>query len=86
MDLTPPLLARLHRRGPDRRGEGVHRRCPRGAVQEIAEAVPGLDVIVGLRRAYVELAWPVRLPGWIAGIPNALPRACAGLQGGRESW
>jgi len=45
---------------------------------EIAERAPGLDVIVGSDDVVLELGL-AGSPGWIAGIPNALPAECAAL-------
>jgi len=76
VDLTPALLARLH-------GEGLIVAVKEftGDVRrpyEIAELAPGLDVIVGSDDVVLELAI-AGAPGWIAGIPNALPAECAAL-------
>jgi 4-hydroxy-tetrahydrodipicolinate synthase len=76
VDLTPALLARLH-------GEGliVGVKEFTGDVRrayEIAELAPGLDVICGSDDVVLELAL-AGSPGWIAGIPNALPAECAAL-------
>jgi 1-pyrroline-4-hydroxy-2-carboxylate deaminase len=76
VDLTPALLARLH-------GEGLIVAVKEftGDVRrpyEIAELAPGLDVIVGSDDVVLELAI-AGSPGWIAGIPNALPAECAAL-------
>jgi 4-hydroxy-tetrahydrodipicolinate synthase len=76
VDLTPALLARLH-------GEGliVGVKEFTGDVRrayEIAELAPGLDVICGSDDVVLELAL-AGSPGWIAGIPNALPLECAAL-------
>jgi 1-pyrroline-4-hydroxy-2-carboxylate deaminase len=76
VDLTPALLARLH-------GEGliVGVKEFTGDVRrayEIAELAPGLDVICGSDDVVLELA-VAGAPGWIAGIPNALPRECRAL-------
>jgi 4-hydroxy-tetrahydrodipicolinate synthase len=76
VDLTPALLARLH-------GEGliVGVKEFTGDVRrayEIAELAPGLDVICGSDDVVLELA-VAGSPGWIAGIPNALPADCAAL-------
>jgi 1-pyrroline-4-hydroxy-2-carboxylate deaminase len=76
VDLTPELLARLH-------GEGLI-----SAVKEfsgdvrrgwrIAEAAPGLDVLIGADDLALELAVAGAV-GWIAGYANALPRASVAL-------
>lgn len=74
VDLTPALLARLH-------GEGliVGVKEFTGDVRrayQIAELAPELDVICGSDDVVLELAM-AGSPGWIAGIPNALPVECA---------
>ncbi|MGH3392872.1 MAG: dihydrodipicolinate synthase family protein [Actinomadura sp.] len=76
VDLTPELLARLH-------GEGliVGVKEFTGDVRrayEIAELAPGLDVLIGSDDVVLELAL-AGAKGWIAGFPNALPRACLAL-------
>jgi 1-pyrroline-4-hydroxy-2-carboxylate deaminase len=76
VDLTPALLAQLH-------GEGliVGVKEFTGDVRrayEIAELAPGLDVICGSDDVVLELA-VAGAPGWIAGIPNALPAQCLSL-------
>jgi dihydrodipicolinate synthase/N-acetylneuraminate lyase len=76
VDLTPPLLARLH-------GEGhiVAVKEFSGNVRrpyEIAELAPGLDLLIGADDVLVELAI-AGAKGWIAGYPNALPEASVEL-------
>jgi 1-pyrroline-4-hydroxy-2-carboxylate deaminase len=76
VDLTPDLLARLHGEGlivAVKEFSGDVRRA-----YEIAERAPGLDLIAGSDDVLLELALG-GATGWIAGIPNALPRHCAGL-------
>jgi len=76
VDLTPSLLARLHGEGlivAIKEFSGDVRRA-----YEIAELAPGLDLLVGSDDVVLELA-VAGAPGWIAGIPNALPRQCAAL-------
>jgi 4-hydroxy-tetrahydrodipicolinate synthase len=76
VDLTPALLARLHGEGlivAVKEFTGDVRRA-----YEIAELAPGLDVICGSDDVVLELAL-AGAPGWIAGIPNALPVQCASL-------
>ncbi|MPZ28078.1 MAG: dihydrodipicolinate synthase family protein [Micromonosporaceae bacterium] len=76
VDLTPQLLARLH-------GEGLIVAVKEftGDVRrgyEIAERAPGLDLIAGSDDVVLELAQAGAV-GWIAGVPNALPRECVAL-------
>jgi 4-hydroxy-tetrahydrodipicolinate synthase len=76
VDLTPALLERLHGDGlivAVKEFTGDVRRA-----YEIAERAPGLDVIVGSDDVVLELGL-AGAPGWIAGIPNALPAECAAL-------
>lgn len=76
VDLHPELLARLHGEGlivAVKEFSGDVRRA-----YELAERAPGLDVIVGSDDVVLELAL-AGATGWIAGIPNALPRECARL-------
>jgi dihydrodipicolinate synthase/N-acetylneuraminate lyase len=76
VDLTPALLARLHGEGlivAVKEFTGDVRRA-----YEIAELAPGLDVLVGSDDVALELAL-AGAPGWVAGIPNALPQQCAAL-------
>jgi dihydrodipicolinate synthase/N-acetylneuraminate lyase len=76
VDLTPSLLARLHGEGlivAVKEFSGDVRRA-----YEIFELAPGLDVICGSDDVVLELA-VAGAPGWIAGVPNALPAACVAL-------
>jgi 4-hydroxy-tetrahydrodipicolinate synthase len=76
VDLTPPLLARLHGEGlivAVKEFTGDVRRA-----YEIAELAPDLDVICGSDDVVLELT-VAGAPGWIAGIPNALPGECVAL-------
>ncbi|MFF7178225.1 dihydrodipicolinate synthase family protein [Streptomyces sp. NPDC008121] len=76
VDLTPPLLARLHAEGSVvavKEFSGDVRRA-----YEIAELAPGLDLLIGADDVLLELALAGAV-GWIAGYPNALPRSCATL-------
>jgi 1-pyrroline-4-hydroxy-2-carboxylate deaminase len=76
VDLTPALLARLHGEGlivAVKEFTGDVRRA-----YEIAELAPGLDLLVGSDDVALELAI-AGAPGWIAGVPNALPAQCAAL-------
>jgi 4-hydroxy-tetrahydrodipicolinate synthase len=76
VDLTPALLGRLHGDGlivAVKEFTGDVRRA-----YEIAERAPGLDLIVGSDDVMLELGL-AGAPGWIAGIPNALPAECGAL-------
>jgi len=76
VDLTPRLLARLQAEGlivAVKEFTGDVRRA-----YEIAELAPDLDVICGSDDVVLELA-VAGAPGWIAGIPNALPAECVAL-------
>ncbi|MFD7458270.1 MULTISPECIES: dihydrodipicolinate synthase family protein [unclassified Streptomyces] len=76
VDLVPELLARLHGEGWIRAVKefsGDVRRAYR-----IAELAPELDLLIGADDVLLELA-VAGAKGWVAGYPNALPRACAGL-------
>jgi 4-hydroxy-tetrahydrodipicolinate synthase len=76
VDLTPELLARLHGEGlivAVKEFSGDVRRGFR-----IAELAPGLDVLAGADDVVLELA-VAGAPGWVAGFPNAFPRACVEL-------
>jgi 4-hydroxy-tetrahydrodipicolinate synthase len=76
VDLLPSLLAELHAAGSIvavKEFSGDVRRA-----YEIAELAPGLDLLVGADDVLLELALAGAV-GWIAGYPNALPRACAEL-------
>jgi 1-pyrroline-4-hydroxy-2-carboxylate deaminase len=76
VDLTPELLARLH-------GEGLISAVKEfsGDVRrgwQIAQAAPGLDLLIGADDVTVELALGGAV-GWIAGYANALPQASVAL-------
>jgi 4-hydroxy-tetrahydrodipicolinate synthase len=76
IDLTPALLARLHAEGlivGVKEFTGDVRRA-----YEINELAPGLDLLVGSDDVLLELAL-AGAKGWIAGYPNALPKACVEL-------
>jgi 4-hydroxy-tetrahydrodipicolinate synthase len=76
VDLTPPLLARLHGEGlivAVKEFTGDVRRA-----YEIAELAPDLDLIAGSDDVALELAL-AGAAGWISGIPNALPAQCVAL-------
>ncbi|GAA0595240.1 dihydrodipicolinate synthase family protein [Streptomyces crystallinus] len=76
VDLTPGLLAELHRDGSIvavKEFSGDVRRA-----YEIAELAPEIDLLIGADDVLLELALAGAV-GWIAGYPNALPTACATL-------
>ncbi len=76
VDLRPDLLARLHEAGhivAVKEFSGDVRRA-----YEIAELAPGLDLLVGADDVLLELLL-AGAKGWIAGYPNALPRASVAL-------
>jgi 4-hydroxy-tetrahydrodipicolinate synthase len=76
VDLTPELLAELHREGlivAVKEFSGDVRRA-----YQIAEAAPGLDLLIGADDVLVELAI-AGAKGWVAGFPNALPAECVAL-------
>ncbi|MGK4579854.1 dihydrodipicolinate synthase family protein [Kitasatospora sp. HPMI-4] len=76
VDLVPGLLARLHGEGSIvavKEFSGDVRRA-----YEIAELAPGLDLLIGADDVLLELALAGAV-GWVAGYPNALPRASARL-------
>lgn len=73
VDLTPALLARLHGEGlivAVKEFSGDVRRA-----YEVAELAPELDVLVGSDDVLLEMAL-AGAKGWVAGYPNAFPRAC----------
>ncbi len=76
IDLTPRLLGRLY-------GEGLivsvkeFTGDPRRSF-EIAESVPGLDILIGTDDSVVEVGL-AGAKGWVSGFPNALPRSCMAL-------
>lgn len=76
IDLRPELLAELYQEGlivgvKDFTGDA--RRS-----YEIAELAPGLDVLIGTDDSVVEVGL-AGAKGWVAGFPNAFPRACVEL-------
>ena len=76
IDLTPELLARLHEAGHIvgvKEFSGDVRRAYR-----IAELAPELDLLAGADDVLLELA-VAGAKGWIAGYPNALPKASVAL-------
>ncbi|MGW1432338.1 dihydrodipicolinate synthase family protein [Streptomyces sp. NPDC002431] len=76
VDLSPRLLARLHQDGSVvavKEFSGDVRRA-----YEIAEAAPGLDLLIGADDVLLELALGGAV-GWIAGCPNMLPSSCVDL-------
>jgi 1-pyrroline-4-hydroxy-2-carboxylate deaminase len=76
VDLTPELLARLHAAGhivAVKEFSGDVRRAYR-----IAELAPELDVLIGADDVLLELAI-AGAKGWVAGYPNALPKASVAL-------
>jgi dihydrodipicolinate synthase/N-acetylneuraminate lyase len=76
VDLVPELLAELYHEGlivAVKEFSGDVRR-----MYQIQEQAPGLDVLCGSDDVVLELTI-AGSPGWVAGYPNALPRACADL-------
>src|SRR3954447_20284207 len=76
VDLVPELLAELYDEGlivAVKEFSGDVRR-----IYLINELAPGLDVVCGSDDVVLELAI-AGAPGWVAGYPNAFPRACADL-------
>jgi 4-hydroxy-tetrahydrodipicolinate synthase len=76
VDLVPELLARLHGEGyvhAVKEFSGDVRRAYR-----IAELAPELDLLAGADDVLLELA-VAGAQGWVAGYPNAFPRASAEL-------
>ncbi|GEC03773.1 dihydrodipicolinate synthase family protein [Streptomyces spinoverrucosus] len=76
VDLVPELLAKLH-------GEGLIRGVKEfsGDVRRayrIAELAPELDLLIGADDVALELAI-AGAKGWVAGYPNALPKASVEL-------
>jgi len=76
VDLTPALLARLHAEGLIRAVKEFSGDVRRA--YQLAEAAPGLDLLVGADDVALELA-AAGAVGWVAGYPNALPDACVRL-------
>ncbi|MGW2556805.1 dihydrodipicolinate synthase family protein [Streptomyces sp. NPDC001635] len=76
VDLVPELLAKLHREGfvqAVKEFSGDPRRAYR-----LAELAPELDLLIGADDVLLELA-VAGAKGWVAGYPNALPRASVQL-------
>lgn len=76
VDLTPPMLAKLHAEGlivGVKEFSGDVRRC-----YEIAELAPGLDLMIGTDDTVLEVAL-AGAKGWVAGYPQVFPRACLEL-------
>ena len=76
VDLTPPILARLHAEGfivGVKEFSGDVRRC-----YEIAELAPGLDLMIGTDDTVLEVGI-AGAKGWVAGYPQVFPRACLEL-------
>jgi 4-hydroxy-tetrahydrodipicolinate synthase len=76
IDLTPDLLAELYHEGlivGVKEFTGESRRS-----YEIAEKAPGLDILIGTDDSVLEVGL-AGAKGWVAGYPNALPRACVRL-------
>jgi 1-pyrroline-4-hydroxy-2-carboxylate deaminase len=76
VDLVPELLAELHAEGlivGVKEFSGDVRR-----MYQIKELAPGLDVLCGSDDVTMELGMTGAV-GWVAGYPNAFPRACADL-------
>jgi 1-pyrroline-4-hydroxy-2-carboxylate deaminase len=76
VDLVPSLLARLHGEGhivAVKEFTGDVRRA-----YEIAEVAPGLDILIGADDVVLEIGL-AGAKGWLAGYPNALPKACVAL-------
>jgi len=72
VDLTPELLAQLHQEGlivAVKEFTGDVRRA-----YEIKELAPELDLLIGTDDVVVELGLAGAV-GWVAGYPNALPKA-----------
>jgi 1-pyrroline-4-hydroxy-2-carboxylate deaminase len=76
VDLRPDLLAWLHAEGLIVAVKEFSCDARRG--YEIAEAAPGLDLLVGSDDLLVELGLAGAV-GWIAGYPNALPHSTVEL-------
>lgn len=76
IDLTPPVLARLHGEGlivSVKEFTGDPRRC-----YAIAERAPDLDLLIGTDDSVLEVGL-AGAKGWISGFPNSLPRSCVEL-------
>ncbi len=75
-DLTPALLAKLHAEGlivAVKEFSGDVRRA-----YEIAEAAPGLDLMIGSDDIVLEVGL-AGAKGWVAGYTNAFPRSTVAL-------
>lgn len=76
VDLTPPLLAKLHAEGlivGVKEFSGDVRRA-----YELAELAPDLDVLIGSDDVVLEMAI-AGAQGWVAGYSNAFPNSCREL-------
>ncbi|MDN3025352.1 dihydrodipicolinate synthase family protein [Streptomyces sp. S.PB5] len=76
VDLVPELLAKLHAEGhiqAVKEFSGDVRRA-----YQLAELAPELDLLIGADDVLLELAI-AGAKGWVAGYPNALPRASTDL-------
>ncbi|HET8614175.1 MAG TPA: dihydrodipicolinate synthase family protein [Actinomycetales bacterium] len=76
IDLVPDLLAELYHEGlvvGVKEFTGESRRS-----YEIAEKAPGLDILIGTDDSVIEVGL-AGAKGWVAGYPNALPRASVRL-------
>ncbi len=72
-DLTPALLATLHREGfivGVKEFSGDVRRC-----YEISELAPGLDLMIGTDDTILEVGL-AGAKGWVAGYSQVFPQAC----------
>lgn len=76
VDLTPELLAALHTDGSIRAVKEFSGDVRRA--YQIAELAPELDLLAGADDVLLELA-VAGARGWVAGYPNALPRATVEL-------
>jgi 4-hydroxy-tetrahydrodipicolinate synthase len=76
IDLVPELLAELYHEGlivGVKEFTGESRRS-----YEILEKAPGLDILIGTDDSVIEVGL-AGAKGWVAGYPNAFPRACVRL-------
>jgi 4-hydroxy-tetrahydrodipicolinate synthase len=76
IDLVPDLLAELYHEGlvvGVKEFTGESRRS-----FEILEKAPGLDILIGTDDSVLEVGL-AGAKGWVAGYPNAFPRACVRL-------
>ena len=76
VDLTPPLLAKLHAEGlivGVKEFSGDVRRC-----YEISELAPGLDLMIGTDDTVLEVAL-AGAKGWVSRYPQVFPTACIEL-------